>query len=248
MRIFQKEDWLYHKHKCVTPDALRFAQHKVDGYTIEDIQRTIDQASPGDIIILNNDESYGEKSIEGGSSSNKLVINKPIKLWGKKIHSELNCNLEIKSSGEYEDSSDSVVVVDIIINGQVNIRSNSYKSITLCEVNVHCPANAQGDALEIGECKGKCLILNCEIYGGSDGVFIASDRVHLKLTEINNAQSRGIFSRRDFILEDCTITGCCSYGIKGTAGWTERGRNDIQPGPWSSFGGASASYQSYGGW
>lgn len=27
------------------------------------------------------------------------------------------------------------------------------------------------------------------------------------------------------------------------------GINDIQPGPWSSFGGASASYQeSYGGW
>jgi len=157
-------------------------------------------------------------------------------LWGKKIHSELNCNLEIKSSGEYEDSSDSVVVVDIIINGQVNITSNS-KSITLSEVNVHCPASAQGDALEIGECKGKCLILNCEIFGGSDGVFIASDRVHLKLTEINNAQSRGIFSRRD------------SYGIKGTAGWTEKGRNnDIQPGPWSSYGGASASYQSYGGW
>ena len=89
---------MYHKHKCVTPDTLRFAQHKVEGYTIEDIQRTIDQASPGDIIILNNDESYGEKSIEGGSSSNKLVINKPIKLWGKKIHSELNCNLEIKSN------------------------------------------------------------------------------------------------------------------------------------------------------
>jgi len=170
-------------------------------------------------------------------------------LWGKKIHSELNCNLEIKSSGEDEDSNDSVVVVDIIINGQVNITSNSYKSITLCEVNVHCPASAQGDALEIGECKGKCLILNCEIYGGSDGVFIASDRVHLKLTEINNVQSRGIFSRRDFILEDCTIAGCCAYGIKGTAGWTEKGRNnDIQPGPWSSYGGASASYQSYGGW
>ena len=240
---------MYHKHKCVTPDTLRFAQHKVEGYTIEDIQRTIDQASPGDIIILNNDESYGEKSPEGGPTTSKLVINKPIKLWGKKIHPELNCNLEIKSSGEDEDSSNSVVVVDIVINGQVNITSNSYKSITLCEVNVHCHASAQGDALEIGECKGKCLILNCEIFGGSDGVFIASDRVHLKLTEINNAQSRGIFSRRDFILEDCTIAGCGAYGVKGTAGWTEKGRNnDIQPGPWSSFGGASASYQSYGGW
>lgn len=242
----QKEDWLYHKHKCCPPDALLFAQHVVDGYTIEDIQNSIDQASPGDIIILNNDESYGVTSPEGGPDST-LVINKPLKLWGKKF-SELNCNLEIKSSGQ-DESNDSIVVVDIIINGQINITSNNYKSITLCEVNVNCPANANGDAVEIGECKGKCLILNCEVLGGSDGVFIATDGAHLKLTEINNAQSRGIFSRRDFLLEDCTIAGCGAYGIKGSAGWREKGKNnDIQSGPWSSFGGASASYQSYGGW
>jgi hypothetical protein len=98
------------------------------------------------------------KSTDGEPTSSNLVINKPLKLWGKKIHSELNCNLEIKSSGQDEDSNDSVVVVDIIINGQINITSNnSYKSITLCEVNVLCPAAANGDAVYIGECKGKCF-------------------------------------------------------------------------------------------
>ena len=245
----QKEDWMYHKHKCATPDVLRFAGHTVEGHTIEDIQRTIDAASPGDIVIL-NDESYGETVPKMGPAT--LVINKPLRLWGKCVFgrkTELNCNLNIKTSGTDEDSNDSVVVVDIGVNGQINVTSNKYKSITLCEVIVHCPNNVRGDALEIGECKGKCLILNCDIFGGSDGVFIATDGVHLKLTEICNAQSRGIFSRRNFILEDCTISGCGGYGIKGSAGWTEKGRNnDIQPGPWSQWGGASESYQSYGGW
>lgn len=83
-------------------------------------------------------------------------------------------------------------------------------------------------------------------YGGSDGVFIATKNVHLKNTKICNAQNRGIFSRREFTIENCEVSGCGGYGIKGTGGWTEKGRNNIQPGPWNEFGGASSGYGGMG--
>jgi hypothetical protein len=48
--------------------------------------------------------------------------------------------------------------------------------------------------------------------------------------------SRGIFSRESFVIEDVTISHCGAYGIKGTAGWNEKGQNVIQPGPWMNWG------------
>ena len=103
--------------------------------------------------------------------------------------------------------------------------------------------NDRDDVLVINECKGKCLILGCKIYGGSDGVFIATDGAHLKGTLICNACHRGIFSRSYFIIEDCTVSGCGGYGIKGTAGWIEKGRhNNIQPGPWSAWGPSASGW------
>ena len=72
--------------------------------------------------------------------------------------------------------------------------------------------------------------------GGNDGVFIATDGVHLKLTEINMLKAM-VYSVEVGRVSREVLDGQRMVGI-----------NDIQPGLWSSFGGASASYQSYGDW
>jgi len=227
----QKKDWVFHKFKCVSPEVTR---HEVQGgFSIDAIQSAINAASPGDIVVI-KEGSYGE---DGEST---LFVNKPIHLWGGEENRDnvvLNCNLVIDESDGDHDGSKAVVVAGLFLNGTVTISDNSYKSVTLCNIELKCPNNSPRDALKISGCKGKCLILGCDIYGGSDGVHIASEGVHLKRTCIQYAQHRGIFSRRIFTVEDCEVSGCGGYGIKGSAGWTEKGRhNDIQPGPWSSDG------------
>ena len=104
------------------------------------------------------------------------------------------------------------------------------------------PNKAHDNAFSTGDLEGKCLLLDCEIHGGSDGVYIGDTGVHLKRTETQFAQNRGIFSRCPFVIEDSTIDSCGGYGIKGTAGWTDKGQNDIQPGPWSSFGAGGGGF------
>ncbi len=239
----QKKDWSRHKCKCVSPEVTR---HVVQGGGgIDAIQSAIDSASPGDVVVI-NEGTYGDKG-----ESNTLFVRKPIYLWGdveKMSDVVLNCNLAIHVGTGCESGAAVVVVAGLTLQGAATIYENDYKSVTLCDVTITCPNDAAGDALEINGCKGKCLILGCEVYGGSDGVHIASENVHLKNSSIQYAQNRGIFSRRVFVIEDCEVSGCGGYGIKGSAGWTEKGRyNDIQPGPWSSWGGASESY-GFGGW
>mmetsp|Transcript_6717 Transcript_6717/g.10924 ORF Transcript_6717/g.10924 Transcript_6717/m.10924 type:complete len:283 (+) Transcript_6717:194-1042(+) len=241
----QKKDWVFHKFKCVAPDVTR---HVIQGGGgIDAIQSAIDSASPGDVVVIR------KGTYEDTGESNTLFVNKPIYLWGggeDRSDVVLNCNLGI-SMGKDESGgsgSSAVVVADFVLKGTAKIFENNYKSVTLCNVAIEFSNNATSDALEINGCKGKCLILGCEISGGSDGVHIASEQVHLKRSCIQYAQNRGIFSRRVFVIEDCEVSDCGGYGIKGSAGWTEKGRyNDIQPGPWSSWGGASQSY-GFGGW
>ncbi len=156
-------------------------------------------------------------------------MNKPIYLWGgeeDRHDAVLNCNLVIDESGGDHDGSAAVVVSDFVLNGTAKISDKKYKSVTLCNVAIKSPSDARDDALNINGCRGKCLILGCDIQGvgGSDGVNIASEQVHLKRSCIHYAQNRGIFSRRVFTIEDCEVSGCGGYGIKGSAGWTEKGR------------------------
>ena len=77
---------------------------------------------------------------------------------------------------------------------------------------------ARGDAFSAGDIEGKCLLLDCKIYGGSEGMHIGGSGVHLKRTEVRFAQSRGIFSRRPFVIEDSTVDSCGGHEVKGTAG------------------------------
>mmetsp|Transcript_24572 Transcript_24572/g.38576 ORF Transcript_24572/g.38576 Transcript_24572/m.38576 type:complete len:282 (-) Transcript_24572:149-994(-) len=237
----QKKDWVFHKFKCVAPEVTR---HVIQGGSVEDIQSAIHAASPGDAVVI--------KKGTYEAMSGPLFVNKPIYLWGGEEDRHdvvLNCQVVIDESGGDHDGSAAVVVADFDLNGTVTISANKYKSVTLCNVAMKCPNGARDDALDINGCKGKCLILGCDIEGGSDGVNISSEGVHLKRSCIQYAQNRGIFSRRVFTIEDCEVSGCGGYGIKGSAGWTEKGRyNDIQPGPWSAWGGATESYGGFGGW
>mmetsp|Transcript_33296 Transcript_33296/g.80521 ORF Transcript_33296/g.80521 Transcript_33296/m.80521 type:complete len:286 (-) Transcript_33296:177-1034(-) len=232
----QKKDWGHgHKIYCVPPDVTR---HEVPDLSLASVQETIDKASPGDIVMLKGGE-YSEP--DPGQFA--LRIDKPLKLWGQQKRASVvlhRCNLTICPSGMGSDAEKAVILADFYLQGTCNIQNNIYKGITLYNVHVSMPHHLNDDALIIHECKNKCLIQGCEIRGGSDGVCIATEKVHLTNTKIINAQSRGIFSRRRFTIENCEVSGCGGYGIKGTAGWTKKGRNNIQPGPWSEFGGASS--------
>lgn len=119
----------------------------------------------------------------------------------------------------------------------------------MCSVAVECTrelAERGTDAMDIHSCQGKVLLLDCEILGGSDSLFISkSPKVHIKGTEIRFARSRGIFANDSFVIEDSVVDMCGGYGIKGRDGWEEKGDNDIQPGPWNSFGGAAGEYGYY---
>ena len=240
----QKKDW-GHQHKiyCVPPDVTR---HEVPDLSLASIQETINKASPGDVVILKGGEYY-----HTDSSQFTLRIDKPLKLWGQQERASVmlyRCNLTICPSGMGSDAENSVILAEFYLQGTCDIQKNIYKGITLYNVNVTMPHGLNNDALVINECKNKCLIQGCEIDGGSDGVCIATENVHLKNTKICNAQSRGIFSRRRFTIEHCEVSGCGGYGIKGTGGWTEKGRNNIQPGPWNAFGGAGGGHGGMGMW
>jgi len=149
----------------------------------------------------------------------------------------LECNLIVRGSGLGNDSKGNIALVDFGVSGICNITENMYKTITLSCVKVQCPNESDSDALTITNCNGKFLLLDSEIFGGSDGVHIHSENVYLKLSDIRFCRNRGIFSRRWFTIEDCEVSNCGGYGIKGTAGWDQRGTmNEIQPGPWGAMG------------
>ena len=228
-RACQKAHWEVHKFKCVAPTT---PMHVVEDFTISSVQAAIDGASPGDAVVLK------EGTYESAESRTTLTINKPLFLIGplRGMDSvKLECDIEIKASGSTSDSAAVVNLADFEVSGTGNLMSNTYKAVNLYNIRIRCPKEARDDAFSTGDLTGKCLFLDCEINGGSDGVFIGGTGVHLKRTEIRLAQNRGIFSRRHFVIEDCTIDCCGGYGIKGTGGWREKGHNDIQPGPWSSM-------------
>ncbi|KAL7546923.1 hypothetical protein ACHAWF_010247 [Thalassiosira exigua] len=194
----QKKDWgRSHKHRCVAPDV---ARHEVKGSTIAAIQKAINEASPGDVVLIEEGTYNGPQDT--------LIVDKPLWLWGSSKNRDavvLKCNLSIRPSGSESDAEGIVVAADFVLHGTTSVSANQYKTITLCGLSLQCPHEVNDDALIINDCKGKCLVLDCEVLGGSDGVFIASDKVHLKRTSVQYAQSRGIFSRKEFVIEDCTV-------------------------------------------
>lgn len=220
-RECQKKHWNSHKHRCFSPDT---PQITVSEFTIAAINSAIQTAEDRTVIRL-------DKGIYEGSGS--IRIDKPIVLLGAgKDSTKLCCDGLLVEGDKDGDGQQSVTVADIEVTNSSNISSAKYKAVNLCGIRFSCPIGGRNDAIATGREDGKILFLDCEIIGGSDGLSIFGHGVHLKRTSIKHAACRGIFSRYNFLIEDVTISHCGSYGIKGTAGWDEKGKNRVQPGPW----------------
>ena len=234
-RSCQKKHWDAHKHRCFSPDT---PQIRVVGFTIEAIQSSIDDANCGDVLVL-EDGTYEGNEV--------LRIHKPITLLGQgKDKTKLACSeLKVEAGNDASFSKYSVTIADFEA-ANASIENKNYKAVNVCGIKFAGPIGSRNDAVITGQQAGKILFLDCDIIGGADSLCIGGDGVHIKHTVIKDAQCRGIFSgHSSFIIEDSTIYNCGGYGIKGRAGWTEKGKNKIQPGPWSSWGGAS---DMFGGW
>lgn len=221
----QKKAWKTHKWVCV---SLSTPRHKVDRFTVSAIQNKIDSARPGEVI-----------EIPAGtySGNGTITIKKPLHLLGEDMDDVIiNADLKVADAPT---SGGTLVVANLSIEGIVDIHSTSYGKITFQSFEVSCPPHLTEkgkDAFSITHSGGKILLSCCEIIGGSDGVMITgSNKVHITETDISYCSSRGIFANDYFVIEDSCVYNCGSYGIKGRAGWDEKGENQIQPGPWDSF-------------
>ena len=199
-------------------------------FTVEAIQSAMDRVSDGAVIVL-------EKGTYEGSKP--LLINKCLTLLGAgKELTKLNCEgliLKRTKPEVADDRHSSITVADLEVTNSSKIENCDNKSaVNVCNVRFSCPIGNRNDAVEAVTNEGSISFIDCDIIGGSDGLGIYGNGVHLTRTTIRHAQHRGIFSRYDFVIENSTISHCGAYGIKGTAGWSEKGKNRIQSGPWSS--------------
>jgi hypothetical protein len=117
----------------------------------------------------------------------------------------------------------------------------------LSKVHVSFKQHNGNDALTLnrigsGYAADSILLDDCDVRGGGDGVMINADGVRLLRCRILNAASRGIFANPDFVIEDSTVQGCGSYGMKTRGGVERRGRNNIQAGPWDEHQGYGAMF------
>lgn len=256
-RNCQKKDWKFHKHTCLSADVPR---HQVEDCTEEAIKSAIAAAAPGDAVLLPVEGTFDGDHFE-------ITIDKPLHIIGPSAKKE-NCKFECKHlTIKVDVDGGNVVLANFMVNASVSVNvvnqssgssgssryddeGNKIKKdrIVLSNVTVQCRAETQ-DAFCISGChKHDALLIDCEIYGGADGLFIQDcgyNAVHLKSTDVRFAGSRGIFARQSFVIEDCEVSNCGAYGIKGSAGWEEKGDNDIQAGPWGQYGGAAGGMGFY---
>jgi hypothetical protein len=84
------------------------------------------------------------------------------------------------------------VLTNFQVSGTASLRENSYTIITMYGVTVQCPSEGAGQTwikcqwrLATATCNGTVLLLDCEILGGRETLFIAgAPKVHIKGTEI----------------------------------------------------------------
>lgn len=206
---------------------------------IDDVQRLIDAAKPGEIVAI----PKGTFKI-GPSGNTVLDVTKPLQLVGSRMGSTtLEGDLRVRDPSDVDPrlaqldySSHCVKVSDLQVSGCVQIGQTKYKTITCEAVEVKCPPTRNVNAFEV-HCRGNILIDSCKIYGGSDGVYLSGyESAIIRNSTIQYARNRGIFANEWFTIKDSVICDCGSYGIKGRGGWDARGDgNHIQPGPWSEY-------------
>ena len=205
------------------------------------VQTAIDEANPGDVIVLKEGTYHWENKKIGKDAS--LTISKPIRIWGPQLKQKeviLPCNLEIDDKLSIEGS---VTVANLILMGPIKVQSNAYDAITFSSVKAE-QTNQTGDGTMVHIMRnGKCLFFNCELVGGDEALYIDGiddlshskesneNRVHIKSTLIRNGDKRGICADDKFILEKSIIRDNGWYGIRSNLGWTDKGGNDWQRNP-----------------
>jgi hypothetical protein len=195
------------------------------------IQAAIEEAASGATVV-----------IPAGEYTENVTTDKPLQLIGagRMDSVKINGNLTLMPNG-----SDNGVayVARLTVQGCVDVQETTYKDIIFLSVEVKCPRERNDDAFTVN-CNGKITLNCCEIVGGSDGLSIINHatKMHLRSTDIQFAGSRGIFANPGFVIQDSAVYSCGAYGIKGRSGWTEKGENEIQPGPWNCYGGPSGGF------
>jgi hypothetical protein len=141
-----------------------------------------------------------------------------------------------------------------VSNAKLKVTGKNIDRARLSELSIKQKIQTNEDSLIIDSIgpdnydPDRILVEDCEVQGGSDGVVIDT-HVHLLRCTITGAAARGIFANSDFVIENCTVLGCGSYGMKTRSGCERRGRNQIQPGPWDNhmqFFGNGGMYGAYG--
>lgn len=197
--------------------------------SFDTIQNIIHEAGTNDVI------EFSSGTFGGDTSGQVLEITKNLHISGQGMdETVLNCNLVVKQDGC---SGGKVAIHRLKVQGIVKVTANTFEEVAFVSVEVN-PGITNSDAVSIDCCK-KLLLFCCEIVGGSDGLSLLdhSTRAKIEQTDINLAASRGIFANPSFEIKDSAVYNCGGYGIKGRSGWSDLGGNDLQPGPWSSFGG-----------
>ena len=181
-----------------------------------------------------------------------LKITRPIHLIGegrREDETKLDLKLEVDMKNGKQGN---LLLENFRLCQGLTVKDTTNSSIVLRKLYVTLPQGTRSDCLEITEAK-KILLDNCDIYGGSDGLFInrCSD-CHIKDCEIRFAQSRGIFANHNFDIEGTEVSNCGGYGIKCRGGFNDIGQsrnnpNDIQAGPWDEMGAGGGIGGFFGG-
>ena len=208
----------------------------------EAIQQLVDSAEEGSRVALPAGRFVSSPS-SGSPAAQGLVIKSGIRMVGKgelTVLQGIPVSVDAGARGSLLELSNFCVM-----EAPVEVSGAAISRVRLSRLKISMKSG-NSDCLILKEiCKDpkaqqEILVKMCEIDGGADGVFIATSGVHLKDCEIRFAQSRGIFAKDFFVIEDCEVSNCGAYGIKTRAGCERRGvDNDIQPGPWDGFAGGN---------
>mmetsp|Transcript_37003 Transcript_37003/g.44586 ORF Transcript_37003/g.44586 Transcript_37003/m.44586 type:complete len:294 (+) Transcript_37003:92-973(+) len=237
-RSCQRKHWPSHKIVCV--DIKTTPITRVEGeQTISSIQAAIDAAPIDSVVII----PVGR--FKGSSNDEKIVIRKPIKLFGDgDKRTILECDLHILGGDQNASmSSSSLVIARLAVMGKIEVDVpptevrgdlTFFAVMAAFRVDERCSAHSCIRFHIISLPETVLNILSCDIIGGTDGIVIeegaSAAAVSIHGTTIEGAKNRGIFSTPPFFLKDCKVHSLGRYSIEGRSEWHSIGDNDIQPG------------------
>lgn len=228
-RECQAAAWPKHKRECVLLTAgasARGSAPPVDAgaklLDMDSLQASIDAAPVGARLLL-----------PAGTISASLRISKAVTLWGSGTYGSTLESLLTLSGGT---AANVVHVRNVIATGGVKVEKAAH--VTLQDVRI---SNAGGVGVHSF---GHLTLFSCTIQAcREDGILAAEGALHVEKCSITHCGEDGIFSNMHVYVKDTVIQLVGRHGIKGRAGTTRKGVNDIQPSPWDNapplFGGGA---------